>query len=131
MIIFCCCCCGDLKLILFLYAHKADQLFDMVENEDNSQPVIVDPVNAVFLPLNPDGDVDLVAANDLIIPPNDLPPVVTRSARTIRHTDKDIEYRRSLGLASLSELDVDEPQSYKEALRSPFRKERMEAFALE
>jgi hypothetical protein len=62
---------------------------------------------------------------------DDHPPIITRSGRTVRLTDKGREYRQSLGLATLSELDVDEPQSYKEAMQSPFSEEWLEAFRVE
>jgi len=62
---------------------------------------------------------------------DDHPPILPRSGRTVRLTDKGREYRQSLGLANLSELDVDEPQSYKEAMQSPFSEEWLEAFRVE
>lgn len=42
------------------------------------------------------------------------------SGRVIKHTETVIEYRKSFGHLVKTELEVDEPQSYKEALRSNY-----------
>jgi hypothetical protein len=55
----------------------------------------------------------------------------SRSRRVIKYTDKANVYRKSFGNLVIFEFDVDEPQSYKDALRSKYAHFWMQAFRVQ
>jgi hypothetical protein len=54
-----------------------------------------------------------------------------RSRRLIKYTDKTNVYRKWFGILVMFEFDVDEPQSYKDALRSKYAHFWMPAFRVQ